>query len=442
MKGFWKPLVALLLCSTPFTMCKEKEEVRIEAQAVKLDKSTLTLTVGEMMQLKAEVTPKEAADKTVVWESSAPAVATVENGKVTAKGEGTAEVTAKCGKAKATCSITVKAKVIPVESVTLDKTEAELSIGETLKLMASVMPKEAPQTIVWTSSNPEVASVNEGEITAIAKGNTTITAQAGEKVAKCAITVKPDLKFKMTISDLGVLDGIYKIESPDPDMTYMYTVVRKAICDDIEARHGDLIKANLAYWENFPQAFKVDLMKGTQEGKLSDEVSADLCLWPDTEYVFYAFGINEKKEITAPLQKHIFRTKPSTASGMTIGFDMKSITPTDLLGTIKPSTNGSYYITMQRKNFVNFYKRKTDAGEKIDGLAPMHAMIFKCLFGDREAMPLEDLLHTGNLELTEGYFKNKKPNTEYVLIMVGMDVEKGLTTEPFLYEFKTAKAEE
>lgn len=125
MKVFGKSLLVLLTVSLFFTMCK-KENVQVEPQSIKLNKTTLSLTIDESAKLEAEISPKETTNKTISWESNAPAIASVENGVVVAKAQGEATISAKCGKVTATCVVTVKAQTVPVESITLDKTSVEI----------------------------------------------------------------------------------------------------------------------------------------------------------------------------------------------------------------------------------------------------------------------------------------------------------------------------
>ena len=87
----------------------EKAGADIPATGVTLDKTTLSLTEGESATLTATVEPENATDKAIVWTSSDNAVATVENGVVTAVKAGTATITAACGSAKAECTVTVTA---------------------------------------------------------------------------------------------------------------------------------------------------------------------------------------------------------------------------------------------------------------------------------------------------------------------------------------------
>ncbi|MDE6304034.1 MAG: Ig-like domain-containing protein, partial [Paramuribaculum sp.] len=82
---------------------------------------------------------------------------------------------------------------IPVESVKLNKETLELKVGETATLTATVLPDNATdKSVTWSSSNPDVATVNaDGMITAIAVGETVISATCGEATAECKVTVNP-----------------------------------------------------------------------------------------------------------------------------------------------------------------------------------------------------------------------------------------------------------
>ncbi len=91
-----------------------------------------------------------------------------------------------------------------VNSIKLDQTQVEMTVGETLHLFATVDPFKGDTKVVsWTSSSPDVASVKgteipdvtginmpAGEVTALKEGETTITAKAGDKSATCKIIVK------------------------------------------------------------------------------------------------------------------------------------------------------------------------------------------------------------------------------------------------------------
>lgn len=83
-------------------------EGEVMAEEILLNYESVSLNIGESVQLEAIVSPEETTDKTIFWESSNETVAMVsDNGLVTALTSGTAIITATCGEASATCEITV-----------------------------------------------------------------------------------------------------------------------------------------------------------------------------------------------------------------------------------------------------------------------------------------------------------------------------------------------
>ena len=91
---------------------------------------------------------------------------------------------------KAETKVTVTTKV---DSVTLSQNEGILNVGKSVTLTATVTPEEiaADTTVTWSSSDEAVATVDSnGKVTAVATGNATITATAGEESATCYITVQ------------------------------------------------------------------------------------------------------------------------------------------------------------------------------------------------------------------------------------------------------------
>ena len=87
--------------------------------------------------------------------------------------------------------VTVGTSTVAVTGITIDKTTAEMEIGETETLTATVNPDDATdKSVTWTTSDANIATVENGVVTAVAAGNATITAQAGEHTATCAVTVK------------------------------------------------------------------------------------------------------------------------------------------------------------------------------------------------------------------------------------------------------------
>ena len=177
-----------------FISCEENEPLPVAVTDVILNVSSLELTEGEDFVLIATVNPENAANKKVTWSSSDDAVASVNDGKITAVKAGTATitVTTEDGGKTAACEVTVRAKVYPVESVSLDKTSLELTEGDEATLTATVAPENATnKNVTWASSDAAVATVDEGKVTAVKAGTATITVttEDGGKTAACSVTV-------------------------------------------------------------------------------------------------------------------------------------------------------------------------------------------------------------------------------------------------------------
>lgn len=183
------------LMSKSFSVTQEAKPAPVAVSEVTLSKTELTLQEGESETLTATVKPDDTTDKTVIWSSSDEAVATVENGKVTAVKEGTATITAKAGEKTASCKVTVSKNVVSVTEITLNKTELALNEGGSETLVATVKPNNATdKTVTWSSSNTAIATVDEnGKVTAVKEGTATITAKAGEKSATCTVTVSKNI---------------------------------------------------------------------------------------------------------------------------------------------------------------------------------------------------------------------------------------------------------
>ena len=158
-------------------------------ESVTLNKTTLDLYVGGTETLTATLAP-EGAVESVIWSSDKEAVATVEDGKVTAVAPGTATITAKAGEKTATCTVTVK-PLVPATGLTISEETITLTKNQQKKLIATVTPATSTDTVAWSSSDEYIASVDpdNGIVTAVASGTATITAKAGEKTATCIVNV-------------------------------------------------------------------------------------------------------------------------------------------------------------------------------------------------------------------------------------------------------------
>ena len=186
--------------SAAFVACTP--DISTLPMGVSLDLSSLTLAPGESLKLTADVMPEQATIKTLIWNSDNPDVATVTDGVVTAIAEGmaTISVITKSGQKMAACVLKV---AYPVDAVTLDKSIAILTVGQSQRLTANVIPNDAPDISVnWESNNPDIVEVIDGVITGKAFGTATVTVttKVGSRVTTCTVRVISDKYIFMTPS--------------------------------------------------------------------------------------------------------------------------------------------------------------------------------------------------------------------------------------------------
>ena len=115
---------------------------------------------------------------------------------------------------------------VPVTGVTLNKTSANLAVGDTLSLTATVAPTNATnKTVTWSSSNPLVATVSDdGVVTAVGAGEAIITATAtnettdtsDDQTATCTVTVN---KKNQTVTAPAANTGLVYTGSPQTLVT-------------------------------------------------------------------------------------------------------------------------------------------------------------------------------------------------------------------------------
>ena len=155
--------------------------------------------IGENIQLEATVLPADATNKEVNWKSTNEAVCVVANGKVIATGFGTAVILATTvdGGFIASCTIIVEKEKVPVTSIVLSQTSANILKGTTLQLTATAQPADATnKTLVWRSSDENVCVTTQtGLLIAMNEGAAVVTVvpEYGVGQAQCNVTVQSEM---------------------------------------------------------------------------------------------------------------------------------------------------------------------------------------------------------------------------------------------------------
>lgn len=168
------------------------------------------LRVNQSHRLEAKLTPTNTTQKSLTWQSSAPEILTVtSSGTIKGIAEGTATITVTSSEnSEISASTTIQVlpeiqkPVYPVESIAINANKTTFKIGESVKLTTTITPTEANDSVIWTSSDEEVATISQsGVISFLKAGNVTITARCSnyEAQALITLTVKEALSSTITI---------------------------------------------------------------------------------------------------------------------------------------------------------------------------------------------------------------------------------------------------
>ena len=192
---------------------------------ITLNKNTIEMSeLGEQNQLVATISPEDATNKSVTWNSSNNQICTVSaTGIVTATGAGTTIVTATTVDGGLTANCVVKV-LQHVDGLTLNKTATSLKVGESEKLQPTITPSNADnKKVIWTSSDSNVATVDtEGNVTAVKAGQVTITATSEDNAeikATCAVTVI------QPVTGISLSESSYKLKAIGENIQLTATVL-------------------------------------------------------------------------------------------------------------------------------------------------------------------------------------------------------------------------
>ena len=171
--------------SVKVTVIEEKKEEFM------LNQTEISMTVGDTYTLGTN-----NSEIKVTWVSSDVNVASIDQtGLITAKSAGETTITAKASNGSFyDCKVTVVAKEEEPEpeedKISLNTSSLSMNVGDKVRLVETVTPSNNVSSVTWSSSDPSIATVTNGEVTAVKNGTTTITAKLpnGEQ-AECVVNV-------------------------------------------------------------------------------------------------------------------------------------------------------------------------------------------------------------------------------------------------------------
>ena len=193
---------------------------------IKINPVTANMTVGQKITLTATTSPEIVTEK-VTWKSRNEDVAKVDNnGNVTGIGKGVVEIIAQNpgGTIQAVCTVTVKINPTEIRlnysKLVLDKNSSNIP-----KLEATILPDTTyvNDNIIWDSSNKNVVTVENGNLTLIGNGEAqiTVTTQNGY-TAQCSVTVITSitsLAVSPTTKTLNICETVQLTGTVNPSLT-------------------------------------------------------------------------------------------------------------------------------------------------------------------------------------------------------------------------------
>lgn len=332
--------------SSPYQLKKQTEYngtyiyAFIPVTSVTLTPKTLSIEEGKTAELTATISPANASDQQFSWDVEDTGIAfvygyTSETKTVTALKKGQTQITVTVDGQTASCTVTVTPRTISVESITLNKPQLSLVKGATETLTATVLPTRATdKTVIWESSDTAVATVKDGIVTAVAAGNATITAKAGEKTATCAVTVtnpsnsgsssgggggSSTPRYAVTVPDKtenGSLSVTPKNAKKGSDVTITATPDKGCEVDEIVAKDAKGNKLTLKDNGDGTYTFTMPASKVTIEAtfteKQADEPVAPEKLFADVsadDYYYEAVKWASENGVTGGIGENLFGAK-------------------------------------------------------------------------------------------------------------------------------------
>ena len=202
-----------IVCETVIGEVRAEVEVEVyePVASIEITGGSSVLWVGQTTTLQADVSPEDATNKEVIWESADEQTATVENGVVTAKKAGTVDILAYSSDKKVSGKFTLTVNQ-QVTGIRLDTESVTLNENGEITLAASVLPENAyNKAVIWSSTDKTVATVDEtGKVKAVGKGNCQITVASadGFATAQCAVQViRPVTSVNISNKQLSLEKG-------------------------------------------------------------------------------------------------------------------------------------------------------------------------------------------------------------------------------------------
>ncbi|MBP5280874.1 MAG: Ig-like domain-containing protein [Lachnospiraceae bacterium] len=324
---------------------------------ISLDQTLVSMEVGKSMKLTATITPSSASNQNVTWSSSDSSVVSVSANGLTANlsalknGSATITVRTANGNRMATCNVTVSTRVT---GISLDQQNANLNVGGTLRLNASITPSTASnQSVTWSSSDTSVATVSanglSATVTAKKNGSATITVTTadGGKSATCKVTVTTavtGISLNQTIAELPAGGKLTLTATITPSSASNQNVTWTSSNTSVATVSGNGLTGTVTAKKDGSATITVKTADGSKSASCTVTVRTGVT-GVSLNQTSVTLGVNGTSTLKATIS-------PSGASNQNVTWtssnaNVVSVTPNGLNCTIKGLKDGSATITVK-----------------------------------------------------------------------------------------------
>ena len=330
-------------------------------------------------------------------------------------------------------------KDVPAESLSIEK-ELTLYVDSTYQLQATVTPENATGTINWTISDTAVALVSDsGLVKAIKKGSAIVTANLGNAIAACNVTVMNNpVTLELAMVNIEQKKCTVAVKPSDNEGYYYCGYAAQADVDNLNdstmiATVMQNLQAMIDYYKQYGQTITLkDILQQGEKKLIASGLNAK------TDYVMFAFGVDIETAKPAKTATRLpFKTKDVVPSSMTFTIAVDSISK--VMSVSKGDTTYSYtgYFKCTPSNEKEGYTYQGATGKILDSLYNNDAMKY---LTEMEAYYDANYSSSGGFEgmLVKAGARQLKAskmvhNTKYVLFAAGY--QGGFTTKATVFEY-------
>lgn len=337
---------------------------------------------------------------------------------------------------------------VTVTGIVITPSEVTLSVGMTQQMTATLTPEGASNIgeLTWSVADTDIATISEsGLLTAIAAGETSVLCRVGsvEQTAKIIVKeepAKPGVTAELkSNTDLKVT---FQVTPTQKDAYYNCGVIltQNFNNDKIKGLEG-LAESEKGWWEfvtgsSDPKDWQMFWFKGDMlyDSTSKDKGSEVPMLYWDTEYIFYAYMVDEATgDAASDIFLFPFKTPPAKPSGMTFDLKITSASKDNgINGTITPSGDGEYFFFFESARVWNSWKETGYKGNYADSHQNIIYEFLKFDYNPNGTVQ-GPLTIDKNTQFAISLDRMKQGN-EYVLLVWGWDRSCGPTTSIFASE--------